>query len=72
MQMEITIGSLFTDKKGNMFTVYEINKYQYLGAYKFKVIYFPISDNGLINKTAEHTCKLTDIGSKFKLLDWKF
>ena len=62
--MNITVGSLFMNKKGGMFTVFSINQN--------KVTYYPVLDSGLIIKTKAYTCKLSDIGTKYTLLNWRF
>ena len=70
--MNLEIKSLIADKKGNMYIVSDIVNYKYRQENLRKVVFYPISDNGLINKTKSYTCKMTDIGSKYELLNWKF
>lgn len=68
----LKVGSLFTDKKGSMYIVSDLINYKYRQQNLNKVLYYPIGDSGLINKTKAYTCKFNDIGTKYTLLNWTF
>lgn len=68
----ISKGTLLSNKKGDMFTISSVTPYTYKGVACYKVVYYPIEDSGLINKTKTYSCSLNELESKFTVLNWKF
>ena len=70
---EIVNGSLFINTRGQMYVVDEIKPYKYKGETKYKVNYYTISgESGLKCTTKLYSCNMSDIGTKYTLLDWRF
>lgn len=71
-------GSLIQNKKGKMFVIDKVIRYQYSGEIKIKIEFYPVSDNGLIDESKIKKCAVSDVGLKFdgvvkyKMLDWTF
>lgn len=66
--LKIEVGDLFMDKKNRQFVVGDIVDYKYAGETLQRIEYYSVDNSGLVDKSKNLKCKMSDFNSKFKLM----